>query len=305
MKLSVIIPSKNGLRHLKDCLPSVLQARANTPQDVEIIVVDDNSADGTVQEVPLLFPEVKCVQNPKQGICSARNYGVLHSSGSWLCFLDNDVFVEETFFQTLIKYFQEDIFCIACAGYPAFPSFQGQQLDGIKLFSWKRGFPRFTNNIFNNALKPSPYYPSWGVQGAYFVCNRTKFEALNGFDEILDPYMLEESDFAYRGLKRGWKIIYAPDTKPRHKCGGTINSKKNAYTQFLSKRNRILFVWKNIHSRKMLVSHLLWLLLRPNFQAIKECLRLLPQIKQKRAEERTAMKVTDEILFKQSEDWTK
>lgn len=242
MKISVVIPSKNGLHHLKDCLPSVLQAVANSPQETEVIIVDDNSTDNTFQEISALFSQVKCIKNSKQGICSARNYGVLHSTGSWLCFLDNDVFLEETFFQTLNKYLHSDIFCIACAGYPAQPAFNGQQLDGIKLFTWKHGFPRFTNNILNNFLQPSKKYQSWGVQGAYFVCNRTRFEKLNGFDEMLDPYMLEESDFAYRGLKRGWKIIYAADTHPKHKCGGTINSKKNKYSQYLSSRNRILFM---------------------------------------------------------------
>lgn len=294
MKISIIIPSKNGLHHLKECLPSVLAAINNAKQDIEVIVVDDNSADNTFGQLPSLFPQVKCIQNPRAGICSARNQGVLHSAGIWLLFLDNDVFLEETFFQTLVKYFQPDVFCVACAGYPVHPAFEGQQLDGIKLLSWKRGFPRFTYNIF----EPLPgVCPSWGVQGAYFACNREQFEQLNGFDELFSPYMLEESDFVYRGLKRGWQVVYAADTQPRHKCGGTINSKKNKRTQYLSLRNRILFVWKNIHSRPMFLSHLGWLLLKPNFKLWRECVGMLPQIKSRRAQEKKAAVVSDEALF--------
>lgn len=307
MKLNVIIPSKNGFHHLQECLPTVLRAVSLPPMEVQVIVVDDNSTDQTVDNISAMFPTIQVLKNPDKGACSARNFGVRNTSCDWICFLDNDVFLEETFFQTIQKYLNQDVFCITCADYAAYPidPAQEEQLDGVKLLQWKRGFPRFTGNIYNDKLPSSSEYPAWGVQGACFLCNRSKFNMLGGFETLLDPYMLEESDLAYRGLKRGWKIIYAPDTKPHHKCGGTINSKKNTYSQYLSKRNRILFVWKNIHSRKMLVSHLLWLLLCPNFKAIRECLRLLPQIKQKRAAERTAMKVADETLFKQSKEWAK
>jgi len=303
MKLSVIIPSKNGIHHLQDCLPSVLKAVKNLEQPAEVIIVDDNSTDNTFEEITHRFSEVKCVKNPKKGICSARNYGVLHSKGDWLVFLDNDVFLEDTFFQTLIKHIHPNIFCIACAGYPAFPAFKGQQLDGIKLLTWRRGVPRFTHNILNKQLEASSEYPSWGVQGAYFACKRDKFEKLNGFDEILDPYMLEESDFAYRGLKRGWRIVYAQDTRPKHKCGGTINSKKNKYSQYLSKRNCILFVWKNIHSYPLLISNICWMLLKPNFKLWKECLALLPQINKRRALEKKEAVVSDKTIFNSVHDF--
>lgn len=63
-----------------------------------------------------------------------------------------------------------------------------------------------------------------------------------GFDEIFEPYMLEETDMVDRGLKRGWKIVYAPDTKPLHKCGGTIDSKKiNIRNFFLNGTESYLF----------------------------------------------------------------
>ena len=68
-----------------------------------------------------------------------------------------------------------------------------------------------------------------------------------------------------------------------HKCGGTIDSKKNKYTQFLSKRNRVLFVWKNITSKSLFISHIFWLLLRPNFKVLKSVWKFLPEIRNRRA----------------------
>lgn len=299
MKTSVIIPSKNGLHHLKECLPSVINAAQKAPFETEIIVIDDNSNDNTFEILPQIYSKIKVLKNPKQGACSARNFAVKNSSGNWLLFIDNDVFLEEDFFFKTTKYLQDDIFCVACCGYLA--AEPNKQIDGIKLISWKRGYPRFTGNIYNENLKAGRIYQSFGVQGAYFFCKRSNFIVLNGFDEdLFDPYLLEETDLMYRGLKRGWKIIYAPDTYPLHKCGGTIQSKVNHKTKFLSTRNRIIFVWKNITSKRLLFLHFIWLILRPNFKVLKEVFKMRHIIKIKRSIEKANAIMTDEEIFKQN-----
>lgn len=266
IKLTVVIPSKNGLHLLKECLPSVVHAANKAQNKVHIVVVDDNSEDNTLKIAPKLFPSVVFLANKGNGTCSARNMGAHAFTCDWLVFLDNDVQLEPSFFNTLSTYLREDIFCVSCAGYLASSK---QQIDGIKLLEWKRGILRFTQNIFNTNLPDmSIPYPTLGIQGAYFACNRIQFDELGGFDELFEPYMLEETDLAYNGLKQGWKIIYAPNTKPLHKCGSTIQSKTNPYTQQLAKRNRILFVWKNIHSPLLLANHWGWVLIRFQFKAI-------------------------------------
>ena len=301
MKTSVIIPSKNGLHHLKDCLPSVIKAVKNAPYEVEVVVVDDNSTDGSIETLPTIFPQIKVVKNPKQGTCSARNFAVANSKGDWLLFIDNDVFLEEDFFIKTEKYLKDDIFCISCCNYLAAET--NKQLDGIKLLSWKRGFPRFTENIYNSSLKPNKIYPCFGVQGACFFCKREKFLQLNGYDEdLFEPYLLEETDLMYRGLKRGWKIIYAPDTHPLHKCGGTIQSRVSKRTQFLSRRNRMIFVWKNITSKRLLLSNIFWSVLRPEFRVLKEVFKMRKIIKAKRKEELQDIRVPDLQVLKQSNE---
>lgn len=302
MKIAVVIPSKNGLHHMKECLPTVLAAAKKSTVPVSVTVVVGDSADGSMQEAPVLFPQVKFLENPKHGASSARNLGVSDSQGEWLCFLDNDVFVDEDFFNTAQKYLRPDVFCVACAGYCAYPKKAGawEQLDGVKLLGWKKGFPRFTHNIYNEFLPEMVEYPSWGVQGAYFFCQRSYFDLLGGFDENLDPYMLEETDLVYRGLKRGWKVIYAPDTKPRHKCGGTINSKKNKFTQFLSKRNRTWFVWKNVHDTSLCLAHWLRFVLSFSPRLWKECLREYSVFHQAALHEKSARKKTDLELLEES-----
>lgn len=298
-KVSVVIASKNGLHHLKDCLPSVIQATQKAPFETEIIVVDDNSTDNTLSQLPLLFPQIKLFKNEKMGACSSRNTGVKRSKGDWLLFIDNDVFLDEAFFISAQKYLQDDIFCVSCCGYLA--SEPTKQLDGIKTLSWKRGCMRFTGNIYNEQLKPNTIYSSFGVQGAYFFCKKSNFVALNGFDEdLFEPYLLEETDLMYRGLKRGWKITYAPDTHPLHKCGGTIQSKTSKRTQFLSKRNRLIFTWKNVTSTRLLISSIVWCVLRPNFSVFKEVKKLWPIIREKRAAQKADQVMSDAEILEQN-----
>ena len=306
MVISVVIPSKNGLHHLKECLPTVIAAAKNSSDEVKIIVVDDCSDDNTYTELPKLFPEVICLRTTPEnkGICSARNTGIRASNCDWVCNLDNDVFLEPDFFYTLKKYMREDVFAVSCCGYTAFPKVQGayEQNDGVKVFHWKRGFPRFTENILNDKLDLNKEYECVGGQGAYFFVNRKWYDLLNGFDELYNPYMFDETDFLYRGLKRGGKIIYASDTKPRHKCGGTIQSKTNPFSKYLSKRNRIIFVWKNIHDNKLLLSNLFWNIINPAPKALFACLKMLPELLRKRKIERRALKVSDVELLKRSKD---
>ncbi len=306
MVISVVIPSKNGLHHLKECLPTVIKAAENTSDKVNIIVVDDCSDDNTYNELPKLFPSIMCLRTTQEnkGLCTARNTGINAKNCDWICNLDNDVFLESDFFNTLKKYMRDDIFAITCCGYTAYPKIPNtdEQNDGVKLFNWKRGFPRFTENIKNDKLDLNKEYESFGAQGAYLIVNRKWYDLLGGFDSILNPYMLDETDFVYRGLKRGGKIVYASDTKPRHKCGGTIQSKTSSFTKFLSKRNRFIFVWKNIHDSKLLMSSLFWTIINPAPKALFACLKMLPEILRKRKIERRAVKVSDIDLLKRSKD---
>lgn len=309
MKISVVIPSKNGLHHLKECLPTVIDAARKSTNPIDVTVVDDCSNDDTPKEFSALFPNVRYLRTSPDanGACIARNIGVQSTQCDWICFLDNDVFLEPEFFDKASKYLRDNVFAVTCCGYAAYPKVAGtkEQNDGVKLFSWQRGYPRFTGNIKNENLDSTQEYECFGAQGAYFFMNRKWFDELDGYDPILSPYLLEETDLVYRGMKRGGKIIYAFDTAPRHKCGGTIQSTTNPYTKYLSKRNRIIFVWKNIHDNKLLLSNIFWTILRPCPKAIYECIKLLPEILKKRCIERKLMKITDIELLKKSKQLLK
>jgi glycosyltransferase involved in cell wall biosynthesis len=85
--VSVIVPSFNYLRFLEKCLESVL---SQDYPNIEVIVVDDGSTDGSVDYLSTLTPKVKFVQQQNSGVSVARNRGLLESTGEFIAFLDAD-----------------------------------------------------------------------------------------------------------------------------------------------------------------------------------------------------------------------
>ncbi len=302
--LSVIIPNYNGVSLIKEFLPTVLEAVKNYPGPKEVIFVDDRSSDRSAASAAALCagPPLKVVSTPRNGGFSrACNFGAARAANSVLFFLNNDVSLAPDYFSSFSGYFTgADVFALAPCG---FDYHTGRQIDGIKRGVWKKGFLRFTGNIFNDELKSPGPYLSFSVQGAYFFCDAARFRELGGFDEIYSPYIMEETDLAYRALKRGWKILYGPEFSARHKVGSTVKSKVSLRAKVVSSRNRLIFTWKNIHSARLLLSHFLFLALRLAALNVVEwagfagAVRLLPQVLRRRAAALRQASVGDEELL--------
>jgi glycosyltransferase involved in cell wall biosynthesis len=85
--VSVIIPTHNRRELVTEAVHSVLVQRA---VDLEVIVVDDGSTDGTAERLAVAAPGVPCIRQPQRGVAAARNAGVRLARGRWLAFLDSD-----------------------------------------------------------------------------------------------------------------------------------------------------------------------------------------------------------------------
>lgn len=96
MKISVIIPTYNEEKVIKEC---ILSLKNQTLRDVEIIVVDDGSTDGTLG----LLEDVEVFQQKHQGPAMARNLGAKHAKGKILVFVDADMTFDPRFLENLVK----------------------------------------------------------------------------------------------------------------------------------------------------------------------------------------------------------
>ena len=94
--VSVIVPVYNVEAYLARCVASL---RGQTYPDLEIILVDDGSADGSgllCDSFAREDPRIRVIHQPNAGVSAARNAGLEAASGSYVCFVDGDDWAEET-----------------------------------------------------------------------------------------------------------------------------------------------------------------------------------------------------------------
>ncbi|ACU58583.1 glycosyltransferase family 2 protein [Chitinophaga pinensis] len=105
MKVSVIIPAYNVEKYIEECVMSVIE---QTLSEIEIIVVNDQSSDGTLsvlEKIKASHSQValKIISQQNQGLSGARNTGIQAATGEYICFLDGDDWLEKEMLQDLYK----------------------------------------------------------------------------------------------------------------------------------------------------------------------------------------------------------
>jgi glycosyltransferase involved in cell wall biosynthesis len=86
-RISVVMPCFNAEPFIASALDSVF---AQGWPDLEVVVVDDGSADGSVELLRAQYPQVRLFQQANKGAAAARNYAVKQATGEWIAFLDAD-----------------------------------------------------------------------------------------------------------------------------------------------------------------------------------------------------------------------
>lgn len=230
---TVTIVNYNTRDKLRDCLSSI---RATT-RDIalETIVVDNGSADGSVEMVRREFPEVRVLSTGENlGFGRAHNRGMALGQGRYFIVLNPDTVVEASTFTRLIEFMDLTPAAGACG-----PSVKDAA--GTLVHSGHYDFTLLSvaANAFNvRAVLPSDaavrrhfgrwarhlhsaYHPhdtartvDW-IDGACLVVRRTAYEQSGGFDERIFLNG-EDFDWCYRLRKAGWLIYHVPDVALLH-----------------------------------------------------------------------------------------
>ncbi|MEB0136028.1 glycosyltransferase [Actimicrobium sp. CCC2.4] len=103
-KISVIIPVFNGAQFIAETVRSVLR---QTYKDYELIIVNDGSADGTLEKLKEFGMAVNIISIPNGGVSNARNTGIKASCGEYIAFLDADDLWEENKLERQMKVFEQ------------------------------------------------------------------------------------------------------------------------------------------------------------------------------------------------------
>jgi GT2 family glycosyltransferase len=80
---------------------------------------------------------------------------------------------------------------------------------------------------------------------------------LKGFDEIFSPFYWEDADLAQRALNNGYKLLYLPEARVYHQASSTIgNYRTYTLRRLVSNRNKFLFSWHHLDTRRVWLSHI-------------------------------------------------
>jgi GT2 family glycosyltransferase/glycosyltransferase involved in cell wall biosynthesis len=251
---SAVIPNWNGRDLLEKYLPSVVTAFAGNPEN-EVIVVDNGSTDGSADFVRAHFPQVKLVALEKNlGFGGGSNAGFAAAKNPIVVLLNSDMRVAPDFLAPLLEGFADpDVFAVSCQIFFSDPA-KLREESGLTQAWWEDGGLRVRHRIDDAVTDLFPCFYGGGGSCAF---GRAKFLELGGFDKILEPFYLEDTDLGYMAWKRGWKVLYQPRSIVYHEHRGTIGKRfSEAYIQSVLKKNFLLFCWKNIHEWSKLGPHL-------------------------------------------------
>jgi GT2 family glycosyltransferase len=215
-RASIIVSTWNGRHLLETCLPRLLQAVAREGGDHQVIVVDDASADDTVDFVRREFPQVRLISLPRNlRFAGANNAAARQARGDVLVFLNNDMLVAPDFLAPLLRHFDRPEVFAVTARIEMEPRWVGGGLvreTGLVRARFEDGFFALHHEE-PTSDEPTPVLYAGGGSSAM---RRDRFFQLGGLDRLFRPFYFEDLDISYRAQKAGWRILYEPRSRIAH-----------------------------------------------------------------------------------------
>jgi GT2 family glycosyltransferase len=226
--VSVVVVTWNALPWLEQCLDSV---RSSEVVEVEVLVVDHGSTDGTVAFVRERFPEVRVIEQENKGMGGGNNAGMRAADGRYFFLLNSDAWVMDDALDKLVE-FADAHPEVAVVG-PKLLNTDGTLQRSV------RGEPTLwrlaTEYLFIRKLAPrskrlNPLYRGdfdhtriaevdW-LFGPALLVRREAADAVGLFDE--DFFMFsEEVDWMTRFRRAGWTVVFFPGAEVTHVGGAS------------------------------------------------------------------------------------
>jgi N-acetylglucosaminyl-diphospho-decaprenol L-rhamnosyltransferase len=248
--VSVVIPTHNTLKMVSECIDSILSNSDDL--QLEIIVVDDASTDGTFEYLRTAYPNITVIYNPfSLGYGGAANRGMAMSTGRYIVVSNSDIKLQKNSLKKLVCFATDHPYCGVVA--PKLLNRDGSLQRSIsrhpsvianfirlvvpgkwlehdyslrslqwvaKVFGWNLG--RLAREIDVPIVVEC-------VMGAFFLVNRDAYADTSGFDSKGFYLFAEESDWFLRIQQAGWAVYYFPGAEVVHYGSQTVGQFKYRY----------------------------------------------------------------------------
>lgn len=241
--VSIIIPAYNQFEYTYNCLKYINKYTSGI--SYEIIVGDDCSTDMTIELEKIIWG-LRVIHNQ-------RNYQFLRNCnriskvarGRYLVFLNNDTQVQNGWLDALVGLMEEDKTVGLAGSKLVYPNSLVQEAGGIV---WRDatvlqfGNGRQPGEKILNARRETDY-----VSAASIIIRKELWDEIGGFDERFSPAYYEDVDLAFQVRKKGYKVVYQPESEVIH-FEGTTEKTSNGIQERRIENNRMLFIlkWKDV-----------------------------------------------------------
>ncbi len=247
--VSLVVLSHDGCEHLDVCLTSLADLSIEE-FDLEVIVVDNASTDGTADLIAKRFPAVRVLRSDVNlGFSKGANLGAAHASGEFVAFLNNDMRVDRRWLDVLVHTARGDD-RLACVG-SAILNWDGTAIDFAgrpeDAFGVASGL---MNESLSSREMPSDTAPQLFVSAGAALFRLEAFRDVGGFDPTYFLYH-EDVDLCWRLWLRGYRCALAPRSIVYHRGGASSSKLPAEYIQGLAQRHVLLTLVKNLESRNL------------------------------------------------------
>ena len=215
-KVSIIIVNYNGKHNLEPCLESLSKINYN---DTEIIIVDNNSTDDSINFISTNYPDLILIKlNKNKGFAEPNNIASKVATGDLLLFLNNDTIVTPSFISELVKSIQQNSDVGICQSLLLKPD---ESIDSSGDFIDTLGV------VYNSKTQISEIREISSARGASMMIKKNIFNQLEGFDEKF-YFSFEDVDLSWRCWIAGYKVLIIPKSIVYHLGGQTYQKVKNS-----------------------------------------------------------------------------
>lgn len=232
-KIAVSIVEYNTKDLLKNCLNSIFNYK--WINDIEVLVVDNDSKDESVEMVKKQFPKVSLIENKKNvGFGAGHNLSFKKIKADYYVILNSDALLEEFVLDEMVKFMEDNPSCgvSSCKvlGFDEKLQPNGGDLPfGVSLLGWLFNLetigikiPAFHRE--DEGYYRKPHSVGW-VSGNFMIIRKKVLEKIGMFNESFFMYF-EDVEFCYRVSKGGFSVMINPDVSIQHLSGGSLDDPK-------------------------------------------------------------------------------
>lgn len=242
IKVAVVVPNWNGKATLTECLNSLL----NQTTQAHIIVVDNGSADGSVDFIKENYQGITVITNKKNlGFAGGVNTGIeraIKMGVSYVALFNNDAVADKDWVKQLVSALEKDD--SIGIGTCKFISMDKKRIDSTGDFytSWGLPYPRGRGELVSSNYDSE--IDIFGASGGASIYRIKMLVSIGLFDSDFFAYY-EDIDLSFRAQLSGWKVVYAPDAIAYHSIGAT-SSKLRGFTTYQTMKNLPWILCKDV-----------------------------------------------------------